>query len=652
MSDRDHPTDIRELASDLVVHAARLVRAVRRDHELPARTSGCISLLDEHGPLGHHRSSADARPLLAADHVRRGRRAGRARAGSTRQPNPADARGTRGHADRRPAGDELDRVRRRHGERGRRARSPPTPTTPPRTSPRPSPCSADRPRHRPPERHLCEPSAPTRTRRRADPGSFLEQPRAVWAVAFACVIAFMGIGLVDPILKAIADQLDATPSQVLAARSPATWRSWASRCSSPASSRAGSAPSGRCSTGLVADHRLRRAGRLLRHRRRRSSASAPAGGSATRSSSRPRCPRSSRASQRLDRRRRSSSSRPRSASASPPARCIGGVARLESRGARPFFGVSVLMTIALVADRVPAADDPAAGTSYVAGRPVPRRCATPALLPIALTAICLQPGLLHAARRHGRSRCRHERSRRSAWIFFGWGVLLAHHLGVVVAPRAAAARSAPLPTRARRLAGRSSGSTSRRDGGLRPSDEAVARASASIVAGAFLGVINTVDHRGRHGRRPGRAAGRVGGVLVRPLLRRRRRAVRRAASSARTSACTRRSGWAPSAVAVGRRSCWPPASRFLRGEDSRPPRTARPRPTCSRSATRLRRETADAGHRGMSASSCSHAATSSRRSREVAGIPCVSAPDSASTPPTLRGCRGRPARARSPRRAP
>ncbi|GAA2151877.1 MFS transporter [Nocardioides koreensis] len=45
-------------------------------------------------------------------------------------------------------------------------------------------------------------------------GSFFDQPRAVWAVAFACVIAFMGIGLVDPILKPIADQLDATPSQV------------------------------------------------------------------------------------------------------------------------------------------------------------------------------------------------------------------------------------------------------------------------------------------------------------------------------------------------------------------------------------------------------------------------------------------------------
>ncbi|MFW0786302.1 MFS transporter [Gordonia sp. CPCC 206044] len=40
------------------------------------------------------------------------------------------------------------------------------------------------------------------------------QPRAVWAVAFACVISFMGIGLVDPILPAISDDLDATPSQV------------------------------------------------------------------------------------------------------------------------------------------------------------------------------------------------------------------------------------------------------------------------------------------------------------------------------------------------------------------------------------------------------------------------------------------------------
>ncbi|HET8606672.1 MAG TPA: MFS transporter [Gaiellaceae bacterium] len=41
-----------------------------------------------------------------------------------------------------------------------------------------------------------------------------EQPKAVWAVAFACVIAFMGIGLVDPILPVLATSFHATPSQV------------------------------------------------------------------------------------------------------------------------------------------------------------------------------------------------------------------------------------------------------------------------------------------------------------------------------------------------------------------------------------------------------------------------------------------------------
>ena len=43
--------------------------------------------------------------------------------------------------------------------------------------------------------------------------SILHQPKQVWAVGFACVIAFMGIGLVDPILPAIASGLDATPAQ-------------------------------------------------------------------------------------------------------------------------------------------------------------------------------------------------------------------------------------------------------------------------------------------------------------------------------------------------------------------------------------------------------------------------------------------------------
>src|SRR3984957_12805600 len=40
------------------------------------------------------------------------------------------------------------------------------------------------------------------------------QPKAVWAVAFACVVSFMGIGLVDPILPALSKQLHASPSSV------------------------------------------------------------------------------------------------------------------------------------------------------------------------------------------------------------------------------------------------------------------------------------------------------------------------------------------------------------------------------------------------------------------------------------------------------
>ncbi len=48
----------------------------------------------------------------------------------------------------------------------------------------------------------------------AEKASMLKQPKAVWATALAAVFAFMGIGLVDPILPAIAVNLQASPSQV------------------------------------------------------------------------------------------------------------------------------------------------------------------------------------------------------------------------------------------------------------------------------------------------------------------------------------------------------------------------------------------------------------------------------------------------------
>lgn len=45
----------------------------------------------------------------------------------------------------------------------------------------------------------------------APTASVWRQPAQVWAVAFASVVAFMGIGLVDPILPAIAESLQASP---------------------------------------------------------------------------------------------------------------------------------------------------------------------------------------------------------------------------------------------------------------------------------------------------------------------------------------------------------------------------------------------------------------------------------------------------------
>jgi ACDE family multidrug resistance protein len=45
--------------------------------------------------------------------------------------------------------------------------------------------------------------------------SILRQPTAVWAIAFACAVSFMGIGLVDPILPAISEGLHASPSQTM-----------------------------------------------------------------------------------------------------------------------------------------------------------------------------------------------------------------------------------------------------------------------------------------------------------------------------------------------------------------------------------------------------------------------------------------------------
>jgi DNA-binding MarR family transcriptional regulator len=82
-------TDTRELASDLVVHAARLVRAVRRLHELPPGFR-VLSLLDEHGPLSITQLSVVDRcsqPTMSAAVAQLAQRGW-----VDKQPNPEDAR--------------------------------------------------------------------------------------------------------------------------------------------------------------------------------------------------------------------------------------------------------------------------------------------------------------------------------------------------------------------------------------------------------------------------------------------------------------------------------------------------------------------------------------------------------------------------------
>jgi DNA-binding MarR family transcriptional regulator len=101
-----------ELASDLVMYAARLLRVVRREHELPASIR-IVSILDELGPLGitqladldrcsQPTMSAAVAQLAEKDLV-------------IKAPNPNDARGSvvTLTAEGR---EELARVRRLNGE--------------------------------------------------------------------------------------------------------------------------------------------------------------------------------------------------------------------------------------------------------------------------------------------------------------------------------------------------------------------------------------------------------------------------------------------------------------------------------------------------------------------------------------------------------
>ena len=83
--------DAEELASELVVQAARLVRAVRATADLPAGFR-VLSLLDEHGPLGITALATIDRcsqPTMSASVAQLA-----GRGWVDKRPNPADARGS------------------------------------------------------------------------------------------------------------------------------------------------------------------------------------------------------------------------------------------------------------------------------------------------------------------------------------------------------------------------------------------------------------------------------------------------------------------------------------------------------------------------------------------------------------------------------
>lgn len=107
------PVEDVALASDLVVHAARLVRAVRRDLELPSYVR-VLSLLDELGPTGitqlavADRCSQPTMSTVVAQLAAQGL--------ATKAPSPTDGRAS--VVTLTEAGSaELARVRQRYGHR-------------------------------------------------------------------------------------------------------------------------------------------------------------------------------------------------------------------------------------------------------------------------------------------------------------------------------------------------------------------------------------------------------------------------------------------------------------------------------------------------------------------------------------------------------
>ena len=317
-------------------------------------------------------------------------------------------------------------------------------------------------------------------------GSILRQPKAVWATAVAAVVAFMGIGLVDPILPSIAKGLDATPEPGLPAVHqllPGHRRRHAGHRLRLQPDRRQADPAARPRPGRG----LRRAVRHLRQRRLNWSASGPAGAWATPCSSPPPWP--------------SSSARPAAAPAGDhPVRgrprprhllrpAAGRRCSATGNWRAPFFGTAVAdgrrlrRLIAAAAEGPPASPagrsgsrDPirALGHRRPADDRGHRRSST-------TTRFFTDPGLHPLHPGHGRPTA-------SAAVFFGWGVLPSRVFSVFVAP--APAEAVRLGQGAHRLPGAAVLDLRARP--RLPGTDAGRRRLRRSCPGAPIGVNNTV----------------------------------------------------------------------------------------------------------------------------------------------------------------
>jgi MFS transporter, ACDE family, multidrug resistance protein len=309
------------------------------------------------------------------------------------------------------------------------------------------------------------------------------QPKSVWAVAFACVIAFMGIGLVDPILKSIGDELGASPSQVsLLFTSYMVVMGLAMLVTGAVSSRlgakktlligltiiiigAGLAGTSDTVGGIIGFRAVWGLGNALFIATALATIVSAAKGSVGQAIV------------------LYEAALGIGIAAGP---LIGGLlGSISWRG--PFFGVSALMVIALAATAVVLPSTPRAARATSLAEPF-RALRHRGLLVVALTALLYNFGFFTLLAFTPFPLAMGPRQ--IGFIFFGWGLLLAF-TSVVVAPRLQR-RFGTLPSALAALAGFSATLVVM---AVFTDDKAVL-ATCVVVSGAFLGINNTLVERG------------------------------------------------------------------------------------------------------------------------------------------------------------